>query len=133
MALAHHLSTVIFHMLANGSEYVELGADYYDQRNKPKVVARLVSRLSRLGYYAELRPIGPPVPDQSLSAEYALAATPIDRVAAHSEPDPAKNRNRPVNKRKPGRPCKCAERGIICRHRTGLNANPLIQQPSSRA
>jgi hypothetical protein len=37
----------------------------------------------------------------------------------------------PTCKRKRGRPCKCAERGIICRHQTSVEPNSLTQQPSS--
>ena len=59
MALAHHMITVIYQILSRSEVYIELGGDYYDLRNKTKVVARLVQRLSRLGYYAELRLIGP--------------------------------------------------------------------------
>ena len=59
MALAHHLITVVYQMLSRAEVYIELGGDYYDRRNKPRVVARLLNRLSRLGYFAELRPIGP--------------------------------------------------------------------------
>src|SRR5438270_248638 len=62
MALAHHLITVVYNVLARGEEYVELGADYDDQRNKPKVVSRLVSRLLRLGYDVELKPVVPHEP-----------------------------------------------------------------------
>ena len=59
MAPAHHMITVIYQILSRSEVYIELGGDYYDLRNKTKVVARLVQRLSRLGYYAELRLIGP--------------------------------------------------------------------------
>lgn len=33
-----------------GEECVEMGGDYYDHRNKPKVPTRLLQRLTRLGY-----------------------------------------------------------------------------------
>src|SRR5438045_6571346 len=57
MALAHHLITIVYNVLARGEEYVELGGDYYDQRNKPKTVSRLVARLMKLGYYMDLKPV----------------------------------------------------------------------------
>jgi len=59
MALAHHLLVVVYQVLSRKEEYVEMGGDYYDQRNKPKVVSRLVMRLTRLGYYVDLRPVEP--------------------------------------------------------------------------
>ena len=49
MALAHHLILVVHQVLSRKEEYIEFGGDYYDQRNKPKTVARLVKRLQRLG------------------------------------------------------------------------------------
>src|SRR5664279_5181929 len=57
MALAHHLITIVFNVLSRNEEYVELGGDYYDQRNKSKIAARLVARLIRLGYDVDARPI----------------------------------------------------------------------------
>jgi hypothetical protein len=65
MALAHHMMAVVHQVLSRKQEYVELGGDYYDQRNKPKTVARLAGRLARLGYYVSLRPIDPE-PDPAL-------------------------------------------------------------------
>jgi hypothetical protein len=46
LALAHHMLVVVYNVFSRQEEYVELGADYYDQRNKPKVVPRLVKRLT---------------------------------------------------------------------------------------
>lgn len=116
MALAHHLITVVYQMLSRAEVYIELGGDYYDRRNKPKVVARLLHRLSRLGYYAQLTPIGPPKAEDP----------PAPEANEHSQ-------TTPIAARKRGRPCKCAERGIICKHTTSVNMNLLIQQPSSGA
>jgi len=117
MALAHHLITVVYQMLSRAEDYIELGGDYYDRRNKPKVVARLLHRLSRLGYYAQLTPIEPlPIPDEPPA------------------PEPTQARQTPASTgRKRGRPCKCVERGIICKHITSVTLNALIQQPSSGA
>ena len=115
MALAHHLITVVYRMLSRAEVYIELGGDYYDRRNKPRVVARLLSRLSRLGYYAELTPIRPP---QTLN-------DPVPSETAESAPATTNTG------KKRGRPCKCSERGIICKHMTSVNVNSFIQQPSS--
>ena len=57
MALAHHMIVVIHQVLSRQEEYVEFGGDYYDRRNKPRTVARLVMRLSRLGYQVDLKPV----------------------------------------------------------------------------
>src|SRR5207253_7120795 len=57
LALAHHMITVVYNVLARGEEYVELGGNYYDEQNKPKVVARTVARLKKWGYEVSLTPI----------------------------------------------------------------------------
>jgi transposase len=115
MALAHHMMTVVYQVLSRKAEYVELGVDYYDRRDKPKTVARLTGRLARLGYYVSLRPIEP---------ESKPAAEPAIPNAAAPAPDAAA-----AGLRRRGRPCKCIERGIICKHRTCAEPNSLIQQP----
>jgi transposase len=111
IAVAHHLITVIYTMLLRGEDYIELGADYYDRKNKPRVVSRLLSRLSKLGYLVELRPIAPASP----------AIVPLD-APADNRPAPEPIAARP----KRGRPCKCAARGITCKHQTSDEVNSLI-------
>src|ERR1700730_13174681 len=74
IALAHHMITVVHQVLSRKEEYVELGGDYYDQRNKPKTAARLMARLEKLGYQVEVKVIRDAAP-----AESALPA-------AHAEP-----------------------------------------------
>ena len=91
MAVAHQLLTIIFHVIGDGSVYKELGAAYYDRQNKPKVMRKLVERLQKLGYYVTLQPIE-------------------ERVEI---PSPEVPKPQP---RRRGRPCKCAERGIQCKH-----------------
>ena len=122
MALAHHLITIVYQILSRSEVYIELGGkllrlggNYYDRRNKPKVVASLLHRLSRLGYYAELRPIGP-------------RQIPHDPAAPNAE---QVTQTTPITQRKRGRPCKCSERGIICKHTTSAHINWLIPQPPS--
>jgi hypothetical protein len=117
MALAHHMIVVVHQVLSRKEEYVEFGGDYYDQRNKPKTVARLVGRLQRLGYDVNLRAIP--------SAE-VVPTQPAEEAPASEQPAIPTKRGR-------GRPCKCAERGIICRHRTVAHPNSLREQASSPA
>jgi len=114
---------VVHQLLSRKEEYVELGADFYDQKNKPKTVARLVKRLQKLGYYVNLQEAEPTIaePVAVPTPEPERAPPPLD--SANQEPLP--------HKRKPGRPCKCKERGIICKHRTSAEPIPLIQQPSA--
>jgi transposase len=100
MALAHHLLLVIYPVLRRGEEYVELGGDYYDQRNKPQVVARLVRRLSQLGYAVQLQPTET-IPSQGFAtAPTTLAVAPTETSApigqgGSSTTLPAKRRRGP--------------------------------------
>lgn len=57
VAVGHALLVVIYHLLRYQEPYRDLGRDYYDQRRKESLVARLVHRLEQLGYRAtvELR------------------------------------------------------------------------------
>ena len=114
MALAHQLLIIIFHIVEEGSIYRELGASHHDQQNKPKVTRRLVERLQKLGYYVTLQPVEPLLPAVTVGDEESAAATPE------------------TERRKRGRPCKCAERGIPCKHGTvsptEINSQEIPQQ-----
>jgi hypothetical protein len=124
MALAHHMLTVVYQVLAEGAEYIEMGADYYDQRNKPRTVSRLLGRLARLGYYVSISPIGP-----VSTGESAPAVDPPVQVTPAKPP--SESEAAATGQRRRGRPCKCEERGIICKHRGAKEVNSLIQQPRS--
>lgn len=45
----------IWHMLSNNMPYRELGADFYDRRNREHSARRLIRRLEKMGYNVELR------------------------------------------------------------------------------
>jgi len=89
VATAHHLLLIAFCMLRDGTPYREMGGDYFDQLHPQRTRNRLVRRLQRLGLDVILQPR----PDQ-----------------------PAVSPSAPTRKR--GRPCKCAERGSPCIHRS---------------
>jgi len=121
LALAHHMITVVYNILARDEEYVELGADHHDRQNKPKTVARLVARLTRLGYYVDLKPI------ESDQAEKPAGAH-SDGVSSSAVPPVGPHKTGAVPKPKRGRPCKCTERGIICKHGKAVLPNSLSDQ-----
>lgn len=56
IAVAHSILVIVYHMLQRGTEYVELGGDYFDKRNQQQVEQRLVKRLEQLGYKVTLQP-----------------------------------------------------------------------------
>jgi transposase len=53
-AVAASLLTTIYHMLKNGTQFKDLGADHFDRRSKDTKLKRLVSQLARLGFQATL-------------------------------------------------------------------------------
>lgn len=57
IAVAHSILVIAYHMLQRGTEYVELGSDYFDKRSQQQVQQRLVKRLEYLGYKVTLEPI----------------------------------------------------------------------------
>ena len=116
LARAHHMIKVIYPVLSRNEKYVELGGDYYDQRNRPRMVAHLVKRLSRLGYVVELRETPPHIAGIT-SAQPTTESEPADEVPKAASTG-----------RKRGRPCKCKERGIICTHGTSLVVNSMHSQ-----
>lgn len=113
IAVAHQILLVAYTMLRKGEDYRELGGDYYDQQNKPRTVRRLVERLARLGYAVELKP----------SAEQPTMPSADPIPTADSPPAEAPKPRR-------GRPCKCADRGIPCRHRR-IDCSSSAQLPEN--
>ena len=88
VALAHRLLVIAFCLLRDGADYTETGGDYFDLLNPERTRLRLVRRLQKLGHSVILQPRGD-LPEL---------------------PPP------PLRTGKRGRPCKCAERLIPCKH-----------------
>ncbi len=49
VAVAHSILVIAYHILRDKEPYRELGAAYYDERDREKIKQRLVARLERLG------------------------------------------------------------------------------------
>lgn len=113
LALAHHLLVIVFHVLADGVEYVERGESYLDQVDKPRTMERLVRRLQQLGFWVTLQPIPPELASPT-------CPSPPSAPPAPSEPSPEAT----AAMRKRGRPCKCHERGLVCKHIAVPQTNP---------
>lgn len=54
VAVAHQLLTIAYHVMAHGVPYAELGADYFDRRQKDRATRRYVHHLEQLGYRVHL-------------------------------------------------------------------------------
>lgn len=54
VAVAHSLLTVIYEMLAHGTDYQDLGTDHFDKIDRKATATRLTSRLRELGYEVQI-------------------------------------------------------------------------------
>jgi len=56
-AVAASLLTTIYHMLKDGTQFEDLGADHFDRRSKEVKAKRLLNQLAKLGFDAKLMPL----------------------------------------------------------------------------
>ena len=49
-ATAHKLARLVYSMLKYGTEYTDVGQDYYEQRYKSRVIQNLKKRAQELGF-----------------------------------------------------------------------------------
>jgi transposase len=56
-AVAASMLTAIYHMLRNGTQHQDLGADHFDRRSTELKAHRLVAQLTKLGFNVELKPL----------------------------------------------------------------------------
>jgi transposase len=56
VALAHALRRTVYHVLADGTVYRDLGGDYYDRQHSQRVTRRAIHLLERQGYRVTLEP-----------------------------------------------------------------------------
>jgi transposase len=56
LAVAASMLTAAYHMLKNGVEYKDLGADHFTRRDRSKMIQRLVRRINDLGCQVQLIP-----------------------------------------------------------------------------
>ncbi len=56
VAVGHSILVIVYHLLRYGTDYRDLGAQYFDERDRRAVERRLVRRLEGLGYHVALEP-----------------------------------------------------------------------------
>ncbi len=56
-AVAASMLTAIYHMLKDGTEHQDLGADHFDRRSNEAKARHHVAQLARLGFHVELQPV----------------------------------------------------------------------------
>ena len=54
VSVAHSILTAVWHMLATGELYNDLGGDYIARRDPERQIKRLVAQLERLGHTVTL-------------------------------------------------------------------------------
>jgi transposase len=59
VAVGHTILVIVYHVLKRGTVYEELGAGYFDERDRQAVERRLVRRLEALGNKVTLEPADP--------------------------------------------------------------------------
>jgi transposase len=57
VAVAHSIVVIAYHMLKRGTDYVDLGGDYFDRRNQQYLQRSLVNRLENLGLKVTVEPL----------------------------------------------------------------------------
>lgn len=57
VAVGHTILIIAYHILKQGTTYTDLGANYYDERDKAATVRRAMRRLESLGYKVTVEPI----------------------------------------------------------------------------
>ena len=54
LAVGHSILVIAYHLLTRKQAYAELGANYFDERDRQAVTKRCVNRLQKLGYQITL-------------------------------------------------------------------------------
>jgi len=57
VAVAHSILVIMYHMIQDGTEYMERGSTYFDNLNPQRTQKWLVRRLEQLGFQVSLEPI----------------------------------------------------------------------------
>jgi transposase len=57
VAVAASILTAIYHMLKDGTMYLDLGPNHFDRRSKERQKNRLIKRLTDMGYQVQLAPL----------------------------------------------------------------------------
>ncbi len=56
IAVGHTILVIVYHLLREGTIYQDLGSNYFDERDKQRVLRRAMGRIEQLGYTVTLAP-----------------------------------------------------------------------------
>jgi transposase len=54
LAVAHSILQIIYHLIRDGTSYIDLGRNHFDERDRKATVHRSVRRIEQLGYQVTL-------------------------------------------------------------------------------
>jgi transposase len=57
VAVAHSILVIAYHIIKNGTQYVDLGGNYFDERKQEFVQKQLIRRLEKLGLKVTVEPL----------------------------------------------------------------------------
>lgn len=57
VAVAHSILVIAYHIIKHGTEYVDLGVNYFDERKQESVQKQLIRRLEKLGLKVSVEPL----------------------------------------------------------------------------
>jgi transposase len=57
IAVAHAILSIIYSMLRNNTTYQDMGENYFDQRDRERVIRRASRRIESLGYIVTIHPV----------------------------------------------------------------------------
>jgi len=57
VAVAHSILVIAYHIINEGTEYVDLGANYFDERKQETIQKQLIRRLEKLGLRVTVEPV----------------------------------------------------------------------------
>lgn len=57
VAVAHSILVIAYHIIKNGTQYVDLGGNYFDERKQEIVQKQLIRRLEKLGLKVTVEPL----------------------------------------------------------------------------
>jgi transposase len=57
VAVAHSILVIVYHIIKRGTQYVDLGGNYFDKRKQESIQKQLVRRLEKLGLKVTVEPL----------------------------------------------------------------------------
>ena len=117
LAVAHRILTIVWHIIAEGKTYQELGGDHYDRLHPERSARRLIRRLQQLGFEVDARCKAHPSEQSSESAAPSCAPPDREVTQCEGETRDEPRKSKPTIQAADAAVCRmCARWGIPCIH-----------------